>query len=319
MPDVRIEPEKPIDLITPSGPATSASTDMPRVETRPDVVVKPAAPDKAEKVESAPTEQPESASAEPEAPKAKGVQKRLDELTRNWREEQRAREATQSQLERTLGLLEQAMKGKPADSATDEAEPAEPDVKKYTDQDAYNADYRKYLKDVAAYAGRQAARETTKRSTEETTKQRQDDARRRAFDSYRERVGKAREKYPDYDAVTNADHVPFTQHMTEAIIDSEHGTDVAYYLATHVDEAERIARLSPRSQLMELGHLTSQFRQTAKAEEKAPVSQAPKPIRPLATGSRGAAVTSSGEPSMDEYASKRAPVLQAERRPGGRR
>ena len=39
--------------------------------------------------------------------------------------------------------------------------------------------------------------------------------------------------------------VPITQHMAEAIADSDMGGDVAYYLGTHRDEAHRIASLSP--------------------------------------------------------------------------
>ncbi len=317
MPDVKIEPQAEIDLITPTGPATSASSDMPRIETKPDVQVK-SAPDKAKEADSEPAEKPESASADPEAPKAKGVQKRLDELTRNWREEQRARESTQAQLERTLGLLEKAMAGKPAETVSDD-EPQEPDAGKYTDQNAYNTDYRKYLKDVAAFAGRQAARETTKRDTEETTKQRQEEASRKRAESYRERVAKAREKYPDYDAVTTSDSLPITEHMRDAIIeDVEYGTDVAHFLGTHVEEADRIARLSPRRQFMELGYLTAQFRQQAKEEVKPEIKRAPAPIKPLGTGSRGA-VSSAGEESMEAYAAKRKPQLDADRRPGGRR
>ena len=321
MPDVRIEPNAQIDLITPTGPATSATTDVPVVETKPDVQVTKAAPDKAEKTESAPVETTEdtTASDEPGKKPAKGVQKRIDELTGNWREEQRARLASDAKLERALGLLEKALSGKPAEAASDEAEPAEPDVGKYSDQNAYNADYRKYLKDMATYAGRQAARETTKRDTEEARKRGQEEGRRKATETYRERVAKAKEKYADYEAVTTADNVPITQYMADAIVESEHGTDVAYYLGTNVSEAERIARLSPRGQLMELGYLTAQFRQAAKEEVKPQVTQAPKPIKPLATGSRSAAVTSSGEPDMDSYAAKRRPQLQAERGPGGRR
>ncbi len=45
----------------------------------------------------------------------------------------------------------------------------------------------------------------------------------------------------------------------DTIIDSEVGGELADYLATHKDEADRIARLSPRSALLALGKLTATF------------------------------------------------------------
>lgn len=331
MPDVAIEKGITLDLLDQQKPGTSVTSDMPVIETHPDASPKPkpeAAPEKAKEEESAPSDKPADAAAAPDAedkPKAKGVQKRIDELTSNWREEQRARAATQAQLDRAMVLLEKAMTGKPADAVTTEedAEPVEPDTGKFTDQTEYNTAYRQYLKDLARHEGRQAAKATQKQERDEAQKRTREEGRRKTLESYNANVVKAREKYPDYDAVVYAESVPFTAPMTDAIVESDNGPDIAYHLAQNPQEVVRISQLSPRRQLMELGLISAKLAQpaapaAAPAVAKAPTIPAPKPITPIASGG-GAASATRGEPSMEEYAAKRTKELAKERVPGGMR
>lgn len=330
MPDVTVDKGITLDLLDQQKPQTSATSDMPVVETHPDAVAKPkpdAAASKDAKPEDSATSEPPVETTASDAPRkpAQGVQKRLDELTRQREDEKRARIATEQRLERTLKLLEQAMAGKPAQAEVKgddgDAEPAEPDVAKYTEQEAYNRDYRQYLRSLSAWSGRQEAKRIQREASEQTQKQRQEEAARKAAETYHARVAKAREKYPDYDDKVYSESVPFTRPMADAISESEFGPDVAYHLASNPEEFSRIAALPPRSQIMELGYLTHQFRQAAKPDAPKPqVSQAPKPIRPIGGGggspAPGASVTG-GEESMEAYAARRAKELAAERRPGG--
>lgn len=328
MPEVRVDSGITLDLLDQQKPGTSVTSDMPVVETHPDSVPKPdAAPAKAKDADdSAPSDQPGETPASDEGKKKpQGVQKRLDELTKRAGDAERARNATQQQLERTLKLLEQAMSGKPAQAEakgeTDDPEPQEPDVAKYNDQEAYNRDYRQYLRDVAKREGRIAARETQRQEREASQKRTQEEAARKAHESYQARVVKAREKYQDYDERVYSESVPFTRPMADAIAESEYGPDVAYHLATNPEEFSRISALSPRGQFMELGYLTAQFRQQAKTETAKPqVSQAPRPIRPLGGGGSAPVPGQSstgGEESMEAYGARRSKELAAERKPGG--
>lgn len=329
MPDVTVDKGITLDLLDQQKPGTSVTSDMPVVETRPDVEVKKpaaAAPAQAQDTEEpAPSDQPGETPASDAPKKAQGVQKRLDELTRQREDEKRARLNSEQQLERTLKLLEKAMEGKPAQvEAKDDAdpEPAEPDVAKYTDQNVYNTDYRRYLQNLAKWEGRSAAKQTLKEEREAAQKRAQEDGHRKVSETYQARVDKAREKYPDYDAKVYSESVPFTRPMTDAIVEMEHGTDVAYFLADNPQEFDRISKLSPRGQVMELGYLSAQFRSQKAAEpaaQKAPVSQAPKPIRPLGGGGGSPAPGSpqGGEESMDAYAARRSKELAKERVPGG--
>ena len=92
------------DILDLHTPALSATSDMPVIETNPDASPKEeakpeptapveAAPAAEKSEESATPEQPDDPSAEPEPKKAKGVQKRIDELTRQREDERRRAEA----------------------------------------------------------------------------------------------------------------------------------------------------------------------------------------------------------------------------------
>jgi len=320
MPDVAVEKGVVLDLLDQQKPRESATNDVPVVETRPDAVAKPdAAAEPPAKEEVSATSETVDATAAPDAekPKAKGVQKRIDELTRQREEERRARLATEERLERALGLLETAMKGPPPRvEASGESEPVEPDASKYTDQAAYNTDYRKYLKDLARHEGRQAAKEASKTEREEQQKQAREERNRKVVESYNANVEKAREKYPDYDAVVYSDVVPFTSVMTDAIVNTDNGPDIAYHLAQNPQEVARIAKFPPARQLMELGLIAAKI--TEPKTLVPPVSQvshAPKPITPLSGSKSSGSIK--GEESMEEYAARRAKELSKDRVPGG--
>jgi len=83
-------------------------------------------------------------------------------------------------------------------------------------------------------------------------------------------------KYPDFfEKVFNQspDVVPITPIIGEAILESDIGQDVAYYLGTHPAEAQRLAKLSPTAALREFGKI--------EASLSKPQSSAPKPITPI--------------------------------------
>ena len=64
---------------------------------------------------------------------------------------------------------------------------------------------------------------------------------------------------PDFDEVVFEMGFPKSEVMTNAILDSEVGPQVAYYLANNPDEAEKIAELPPISALRAIGRLEAKF------------------------------------------------------------
>lgn len=64
-----------------------------------------------------------------------------------------------------------------------------------------------------------------------------------------ERLEAASDEYPDIKELVQGD-VPFTEPMVAAVLALEHGGKVAGYLATHTDEASKIAKLDPVNQVI---------------------------------------------------------------------
>lgn len=89
-----------------------------------------------------------------------------------------------------------------------------------------------------------------------------------------ERAAPLKERFADFEETVNAP--VFSPEMREALISSEHGPHVGYFLGKNPVEANRIASLPPDQMLREIGRLEGRFSQ---APER--VSEAPEPITPL--------------------------------------
>lgn len=95
---------------------------------------------------------------------------------------------------------------------------------------------------------------------------------------YQEREEAAAEKYDDFEEVTRNPALKITPPMAEAIIASDVGPDVAYYLGINPKEAERISKLSPFLQVKEIGRLEAKVMAEPPAKK---TTSAPPPISPV--------------------------------------
>ena len=328
--------EKPtLDLLDVTGPSLSATTDMPVIETKPDSQpeakpdTKPADKPKAEEIaapvegkkpeESAPSETPDedpAANAEP-APKAKGVQKRIDELVRQ-REEEKAEKL------RLLAIVEGLNKPKPEEQPVVEDQgPQRPSRDAFPDTNAYEAALNEYADAKAAWTARREVKAVLAEEQRKTEQRQIEEGQKAARDAYAKRVEKAVEEYPDYKEVAESPNVLVSVPMAHAILHSDHGPKIAYHLGKNPEEAKRISLLPPPVQLMEMGLLVARLTAPAAKAEPAPapqkpvVSAAPKPIKPLEAKPESLNKTPDEE-SMEEYAARRKKELAAERRPGAR-
>jgi hypothetical protein len=226
-----------------------------------------------EEAEAATAEVTEPEVQEEETKEPKGVQKRLNELTRlRYEAEEREREARQ-RLEKLEAQLQ-----KPQQSD---------DRPKEDDFDSYE--------DYIAELGRWSAREEFK---ELKTKDQQEQEAKSQAEQEREfvkRAAEAREKYTDFDIASR--QAVLSDAMQNVIIASEKGPDLLYYLGSHVDESYRIAQLDPYRAAAELGKLevtlTSQPRST----------NAPKPI-PKVGSKEDVPTELSDDLPMDEWAAR---------------
>jgi hypothetical protein len=160
--------------------------------------------------------------------------------------------------------------------------------------------------------------------------------------AHADRVAAAKEKWSDYEEVAERDDLPITLPMATAIIESEDGPAAAYYLGQHPDVARRIAALVVPGQvfpaghqfagqpipdigrqLLEMGKVFAAVEQPAAPTSRPEPKPLPAPMTPVRRGG-GAAVLrtleelgdDNGPGAMDNYAARRMPELQAERRPG---
>ena len=141
-------------------------------------------------------------------------------------------------------------------------------------------DYEEYLDARAIHVARaERAREDAERS-QQAAKWSQD-AQQKEFDAKVSRIEEAgTAKYPDFkDALQN--EIPLNNAMATAMVESDNGEDVVYYLLKNPKEAERIADLSPVQTAIAIGRLSRDIESGATKLKK--ISSAPAPIEPVSS------------------------------------
>jgi hypothetical protein len=214
-----------------------------------------------------PTENAESATAKPDVetpetesddsqPKPKGgFQRRIDELTRNWREAERRNDQLLELISRQQGApatqQQVADAGKPPSLAD------------------FNYDEGKYQQALLDFATK-AAEKTVTAKLSEWERQQSTQRQAQTFKAKEAAFAATVEDYADkvYDP-----SVPISAAMAEAIADSEIGPQLAYHLADNRELAARIASLSPVQAARELGKLEAKL----SAPPPKPVTKAPPP------------------------------------------
>ena len=228
-----------------------------------DVSPAPAAPP-LEVVDSAPTPEPVEVQTEQgddtaPTPVPKWVKPRIDELTRNWREEQRRSEAL-------LALIQQQKAPEPEV----EAPQKEPELADF------DYDEGKYRQAVIKYAQEQA-RAVVQQELQQRDWQSQQMTRVQTFESREAEFAKA---HPDYhERVVQDSTLPITPAMREVLFDSPNGPEVAYWLAQNRENAAQIARLPPHQAALELGRIEGRLAaiKEVKSRPVPVVSSAPPP------------------------------------------
>lgn len=141
-----------------------------------------------------------------------------------------------------------------------------------------------------------------------TREQREAEKRAETIAAWQQRLTAFAEKKPDALAVIGG-RVPITKEMSEVIIASELGPEIAYHLGTHPAEAARIARMSPPQQAAAIGRLEARLEAEKQARGGNPtpprrqVPKAPPPPTPIDGG--GTASIDLENCSLDEYLAHR--------------
>jgi hypothetical protein len=204
--------------------------------------------------------------------KFKGVQARIDELTRARREAERSAEYWK-------GL------------ATQTAQPSAEIAAKPT-ADQFD-DYADYVEALTDWKVEQKTRDVSVKAVQNAeTMHRQS--------NWADRQEAVKSKLADYDTVVGSSDVPVSEHVRDALLDSEHGPELAYHLARNPSFAADLNNMSATRAALELGRLESQL---DNAPAPKPVSKAPAPITPLTTGATGRVNLATA--SMEDYIAER--------------
>lgn len=205
----------------------------------------------------------------PEGTEARGAQKRIDELTWKWREEQRRN----ADLMRRLTDRDEPQREAPTKASTPDdigPPPVAPTL------DSVGWDEAKLREEQAQYQTayaewtRAAVRAEAKAMLDERER---GDTDRKRVSTFRERETEFAAKTPDYRDLVYSETVSISKDMAEIIADSHDGPALAYHLARNPDKAREIAALPPLQAARELGRIEATL--TAAA--------APPPPRPRPT------------------------------------
>lgn len=178
------------------------------------------------------------------------------------------------------------------------APPNEPTEDQFETYDAYIravVDYRAEQKALAAVETRFASERQRLAQIDADRQQRE------ILTAHQQRFAKAATDIPDFKTVTEQD-LPVSPPMTDMIVRSPFGPQIAYHLGTHPEECARIAALPPAVTLIAMGRLEAQLETATSgpAPVASRVSTAPPVIRPVTGGAHASTVDEDSLP-MVEY------------------
>ena len=209
------------------------------------------------------------------------LERRFSEITKQReeaRKEAQAERERREALEARLAALE--TQSKPQAVVADQ----EPQPSQFND--AFE-----YAKALAEYTADKRIAEMK----QEEAKAKEAQERQKVIDQWTQKVQKAKAELPDFDDMVASSDVVVNDDIRDAILESDVGPQVLYHLAENTDYAKKIASMSPKQALREIGKLEARFEKT---EESKPVakSKAPAPISPIrSSGKADLPISANGE------------------------
>ena len=141
-----------------------------------------------------------------------------------------------------------------------------------------------YLRDANEFNSKQALRQVETAQQRKVAQTQEAAARKAAAEEYDKFVSAGVKEFGDdfEDTVTNTKGVQISEHMADAIYDSEAGHLMAMHLANNPEESSRIAALPKAKQMREMISLESKIL----AARQPKTTNAPPPIKPLTGGAQ---------------------------------
>lgn len=282
------------EVVVPAGGA--AATELTGTEVVQPVVEQPAVGETGQTTEvETGTETGETGAAPVDK-----VKVRFSEITKERDAERQARVESDRRLGIALEALERAAP-KPAPVVKPPVvEEPEPEAPVFEDPEQYQRDMAVYSRKIAERTVAQQLKQEQERGQRAAAERAAAEQQAKMITDYQMRRQQLITETPDFAEVAENPNLFVTDTMAAAIAQDEKGPQLLYHLGKNPELSEKIAKMSPHMQLVELGILKA----TALAPKAPRVSAAPAPIKPL-TGNGTPAVRSDEELSMEEYAAKR--------------
>ena len=234
--------------------------------------------------------------------KRKDPQARINKIT--FEREQARREAAEAreraaQLEARLAALERGEKPAQPQQATPPPPAGKPSIEQFDSYEAY----------VEALAEWKADERLTR--AEQQRQEREQQARAMsAVQAYTERAKAFAQQVPDFESVVTGSTAPLSAAMREVIVTSPRGPEMAYFLASHPQEAERLTQESagldpavaaPLVRRALEAHLRPPAAESGAAGSTPARSTGPRPITPVGAGPVTAETSPDALPFSPQY------------------
>jgi chromosome segregation ATPase len=250
-------------------------------ESQPEAVAEePSEP--TEEVEQSEPEAEAEAKPQEERKQNPKLERRFSEITKQReearQEAQRERQAREA-LEARLAALETQKQPTQAVNVDQEPQPSQ-----------FN-DAFEYAKALAEYTADKRIAEMK----QEEAKAKEAAERQKVIDQWTQKVQKAKADLPDFDDIVASSEVVVNDDIRDAILESDVGPQILYHLAENDEVAKKIAGLSPKQALREIGKLEARFEAKPESQPVAK-SKAPAPISPIrSSGKADLPISANGE------------------------
>lgn len=216
---------------------------------------------------------------EPEEPKPRRnnrTEKRFRQLTERLRD----KDAEIADLAGQVKTLTEMMKA-PEKQEQPDAD-ARPQRDSYDDDDAY-------IEALADWRADKRVKEELSRYEQDSAVRSQEREAQRLSDAYAEKLEAARERHDDYDEVVGESDLIVSADVKQAILESDLGPEVVYYLATNPKDVEHLNGLSSVQLGRAMGRIEASLEdKDEKEEEPDPPPRRrrrqPRPIEPVSGG-----------------------------------
>lgn len=158
--------------------------------------------------------------------------------------------------------------------------------------------------DIEEYASAKARHEVEKARRQDQAKsqgERERQYQEGLVSQWEQRAAKGDRKYDDFEEKVG-DLKPSAP-WAIAVIEADNGEDIAYWLATHIEDARTIASLHPAAQIRAIGRLEAKL--LAEPPKPKEPSKAPPPITPVSGTKPAADPNPSDEDDMGTWMKKR--------------